>query len=738
MSRVLGPALLAVCLSSPLRAAEPQFWKVEGASDFLQGSVEGVSIDSEGHLRLAPEITVLHDPEAPYVWCVTRDRKGVLYVGTGNDGKVFRIEAGKASLLFDAPELEVHALAVAPDGRVFVATSPDGKVYAVDAAGSVETFYDPSEKYIWGLAFDPQERLLVATGSGASLYRVDKEGAATLLFSSPETHLTALAVDGKGVTYAGSAPDGIVYRIDASGKVFVLDDTAYREIKSLQPAADGSLFVAAVDAKEDSSRAAPPATAPTAAMPAQAPEVIVTEAFSLPAPSAAAPAQPARPLPASRTSAPKGAVLRVLPTGEVDTLWTSAEDMPHSLLTLGEGVLVGTGDKGKVYGVRTDRTWTMVASFPADQVTGLHHGEDDAVLAVTANPGKVYSIAGRPGREGTFTSPVKDAEAVSTWGRVRWEASVPPGATLSLQTRSGNTSDPDSTWSEWSAAYAQKGGDPVTSDRARFIQLRATLGGKDGVTPVLHSVSVAYLQRNLRPEVEEITVHPPGEVFQRPLTVTGELEILGLDPSDAPEPRPAGSSVARPRAGPVTSYSRRLYQRGIQTFTWKASDPNGDTLVYDVYYRAVGDERYRPLRTGLSDPVLAWDTSTVPNGRYTVKVQARDTPSNPESLALDGAKESAPFDVDNTPPNVTATLIARKPARVRAVVKDDSSLIRKGEFSVDGGSWREVHPVDGINDASEETYEFDVAEKGATGPRTVVVRATDLLGNTASARVEVP
>src|SRR6185436_6664060 len=131
--------------------------------------------------------------------------------------------------------------------------------------------------------------------------------------------------------------------------------------------------------------------------------------------------------------------------------------------------------------------------------------------------------------------------------------------------------------------------------------------------------------------------------------------------------------------------------------SWAADDPNNDPLVYDIYYRALRDTRFRLLRKGLTEGVLAWDTSTVPNGRYVMKVVASDTPGNPESLALSGEKESAPFDVDNTPPVVTATLMPGSPARVRAVVKDDSSIVRKAEYSTDGGRWQEVHPTDGIN-----------------------------------------
>ncbi len=726
---------LAAVAALPLLAAQPQFFRIEGARDFLDGDNEGVSVDSEGRLRLAPESRMLHDTEAPFLWCLARDGQGSVYAGTGNDGKVVRVARdGKAALAFDAPELEVHALAVGPDGRLYVGTSPDGKVYAIDATGIGVPFFDPEERYIWALVFDPAGNLYVATGSEGKVHRVDPKGEAKVVLTASDTHVMALALSPQGDLLAGSSPNGILYRADSSGKVSVLHDSSYREIKALDRGPDGSLYALAVDGKAaEEPRPAPVPLPPPAPTPAPgiptAPEVTVMESFSFPP-------QAQQPAPRGDTRSPsiKGALLRVWPTGEVETLWSSSDDLPHALLRIDDGILVATGNKGKLYRVAEDRTWTMVAAFAAEQVTALLRSGADFVLG-TSNPGKLYTLGTRPGAAGTFTSKVKDTETVSTWGRIRWEAELPAGSAVEVQTRSGNTANPDPTWSEWSAPYKQKEGDPILGERARYLQVRAVLSGKDGGTPVVDSIGAAYLQRNLRPQVQAVTIHPPGEVFQKPLSVTGEIEILGVEPGEGPEARPSASASPRPPGfGHPTAYSRRLYQRGMQTFSWKAEDPNGDSLVYDVQYRAVGDTKLRTLRRATSDTVLAWDTATVPNGRYVIKVIARDSPGNPESLALSGDKESTPFDVDNTPPSVGAVL---EGTRIRATVSDDWSIIKKAEYSVDGGRWNEVHPVDGINDARQERYDITPGPFTEPGPHLLVVRATDLLGNVASARVEL-
>jgi hypothetical protein len=743
--------LLFVSVASVASAAQPQFWRIEGSREFLEGDTEGLSVDSEGRVRLAPAARPLHDPEAPTVWALARDREGRIYAATGNEGRVYRVDgAGTASVAYDAAELEAHALAVDADGRVYAASSPDGAVYRLDRSGRGETFFDPAEKYIWALAVDRQSRLLVATGAEGRVHRVPVEGGSAgtgeVILSGLDGHITSLAVDGAGNIYAGSSPAGIVYRIDPAGKVFVLHDAPFREVKALAVADDGSVYAAVIDGRErDDSRAPlpaiPVAPTPTPAPSAPAGEVTVTESFSI-AGVALPPAIPAQRADSSR-GATRGAVLRILPGGDIETLWSSSEEMPHSLAVEDGGVLAGTGNKGKLYRIRNDRTWAMLASFPAEQVTSLLRGGGGAVHVATSNPGRVHVLESQPARSGTFVSPVKDTETTSTWGRVRWEGVTPAGTRIEVQTRSGNTGVPDATWTPWSAPFAGREGAPIASEKARFLQLKVVLTGDGGPTPILDTLTAAYLQRNLRPQIQAVTVHPPGEIFQRPLSITGDTDILGYDgpmPADIRATAATGSSTSstggRTSSAASPSFGRKMHQRGLQTFSWKADDPNGDTLSFDVHYRRVGDTQYRLLRKATDEAVVAWDTSTVPNGRYVLRVTASDAPSNPESLALAGDRESAPFDVDNTPPDVVVSAAGR--GRVQAIVRDESSQVRRAEFSVDGGRWQEIHPGDGINDALEERYDIALPALTGPSPHIVVVRASDVLGNVSTGRVEVP
>jgi outer membrane protein assembly factor BamB len=732
---VFALSALVVAAVPVLHAAGPQFWRLEGARAFLEGDIEGLSLDSDGRLRLGASPRRLFDPEAPNAWCVARDARGVLYVGTGNDGRVLRVEGTRGSVLFDSDELEVHAVAVGPDGRVYAATSPDGAVYAIDADGKAARFFDPPETYIWALAFDRSGALYVATGGEGRVHRVSPDGKSETVLTSTETHILSLAIDGRGRVYAGSAPEGLVYRIDGPGKVFVLLDSAFREIKALDVSEDGSLYAAAIDGRtsESPAKATPaPATSGAGAVVA---EVTVSESYAV-VPTSGGAAVTLGPTGAEGAAAPpKGALLRIRPTGEIDTLWNSTEDVPHSVVRSGPDVLVGTGNKGKVYRVGDEGQWALVATLPAEQVTALARGSAGGVALVTANPARVLSLDATLAAEGTFLSKVKDTDTVSSWGQISWEGVAPPGTEVHVQTRAGNTATPDSTWTDWSPPATRAQGEPIRSEKARFLQLRLTLAGKAGASPTVEAVAAAYQQRNLPPVVKSITVHPAGEAFQKPISVSGEPEILGLDPD--PLSDRAVSQRAPAGSPPAISFSRKLYQRGLRTFSWQAEDPNGDTLLFDVEYRAVGDERWRPLRTGLDEPVFAWDTATVPNGRYLLRVVASDAPSNPPAFALTGWKATVSFEVDNLPPSIVATLDPRGDKRIHVVVRDDASPVRKLEMSIDAGRWEEVQPIDGIADSLEESYEIPLPP-GTGRPRIVVLRATDLLGNVATARVDAP
>src|SRR2546429_7778240 len=244
---------------SSVSAGGAVVWEVTRGGELVKGEGHGVSVTDNGVLTLAPRFNQLLNTEQPYVWSTAIDAAGNVYLGTGHDGKIFRVTTdGKGTLLYKASELDVTALAVGNDGALYAGTSPDGKVYRVTPDGKAEVYFDPNDKYIWSLAILRDGSLAVGTGDNGKLYRGRAAGAkpeSSLLINTNQTHVMSLAVNQQGDLIAGTDPGGLVLRISPDGKAFGLYDAPLREIHALAPAADGSIYALALSDASATTRA---------------------------------------------------------------------------------------------------------------------------------------------------------------------------------------------------------------------------------------------------------------------------------------------------------------------------------------------------------------------------------------------------------------------------------------------------------------------------------------------------
>jgi sugar lactone lactonase YvrE len=725
--RIFGAAVAAGVLAVSTLSAAPGFWQAATQAEFLRGDVEQLSIDEHGRLTLGPALTRVHDAGVPFVWTVVSGADGAVFLGTGNDGQVIRVDRdGKATVFYDSPEMEVHALAVAPGGGLYVATSPEGRIYKVDAKGQAETFFDPDDKYIWSLAVDRAGNVFAGAGDKGVVYRITPEGKGEPFFATKASHAVALAFDSRQQLLVGTGSPGRIFRVDNAGKGFLLLDSTYQEIHALRVDPKGVIYAAAQSGRPpgdgddpDESTSQPPQVTPS--IPNVSTEItsITVVDAGVTASSGGAGGAP------ERRSTAAGAVFRVQPDGLWDQIWKSGDDAPYDIAIDPDGsLLVATGSKGKLFRLSGNPVRALlVTRVPAQQATLIARAGDRTYIA-TSNPGLLMAISPERATRGTFESEVKDARLVSSWGVVAWKASVPAGARVEVFTRSGNTQTPDEAWSPWAGPYDDADGSPITSPKARYLQWRAVLTGTTA-SPILTSLTTAYLPRNVRPQVASITVHPPGVVFQKPFS-SGETEIAGLD-EDASDRRNGGPSTPPLGGGPALG--RRIYQKGLQTFVWKADDDNSDELIYDVSYRREGETTWRLLKGDLRDTLLVWDTSSVPNGTYVLKVLASDRKANPPDAALGGELESSSFDIDNIAPTVQIGSIRKDNAMfvISADVRDADSAVSRVEYSLDAQRWQMAFPRDGILDAKLETFEIRLDE-GSAG-RALVIRATDALGN---------
>jgi hypothetical protein len=716
--------------SSRASAGEPVIWETGSRAEILRGDARGISITDTGAFMLAPRFTQLFDTQQPFVWSSAVDRDGSVYLGTGHDGRIFRVTAdGRGSLVYDATELDVTALVVGRDGALYAGTSPDGKVYRISADGRAETYFDPPDKYIWSLAVMADGSLAVGTGDNGKLYRIRAAGARpedALFVDTNETHVISLAVDARGDLIAGTDPGGLVLRISAEGKAFALFDSSLREIHALAPAPDGSVYALALS--DSASVTRPGATAGATSSGTDSSGGTVTTSVTITGieDSSGAAGQTAS---RSRNdlSNARSAVFRLLPDGGTDVLWSSQTVTAFAVAPAPEGgsVLIGTSDKGRIYSVTDNGRDTLLLQSTEGQVSSfIVRGRE--VFAASSNQGKLFRFSTEPVSEGTFESAVRDAKLVSSWGRIWWQGQ----GGVELQTRSGNSERPDMTWSDWSAPYTDPRGAQVSSPRARYIQWRARLrsAGAGGTALArLEDVSIAYLPRNVAPEVLSITILPVGVGLQQAVQIQTDpnIEASGLDPSIF---------------GPVaTAPPRRLYQRGARSFQWQAEDRNGDTLEYAIYYRSLGESSFRLLKEKLRENFYTVDSAALADGRYIFRIVVSDAPENPGGQALTGERTSEPVDIDNTPPSVRAEGAAQATVdnvRARFIVEDATGRLKRADVSIDGGPWRAVSPDDGIADNERESYTLDLQIAGA-GEHTISLRAFDSSGNVGSARVTV-
>jgi hypothetical protein len=720
----------------PAHGSSARFFQAATQTDFLKGELENLSVDSRGQLTLGPRTELVYDASSPVLWTMLPRPDGSLLVGSGNDGKVFRVDnQGRGTTFFDAQELEVHALAAGADGTVFAGSSPDGKIYKIDRAGAATTFFDPEDKYIWALAVDARGNVFAATGEKGIVYRITPDGKGEPFFKTKATHATALTFDSSGRLLIATESPGRVYRVETSGRGFLLLDTPFDEVRGLRFDAKGVLYVVAQTGRDRGSSPSTPDTSddrstdkPAGADSGRAPVPTVTTEITsvtlVDSPSSGTGSVSED----SRTA--KGAVYRIAADGLWDRLWESRDDAPYDVALDGSGrLVVATGNNGKIFRLEGEPLRpTLVTRAGAQQVTALQVSGSGPLYFTTANPGKVYRLSAEPAERGTYESQVFDAGTVSTWGAVRWHGQ-PDAGRIEVSTRSGNSSTPDDTWSPWSDRYGDAKGSPISSPNARYLQWRAVFnrGGQNALT----SIAAAYLQRNVRPQVRSVTIHPPGIVFQKPYS-NAEPDLAGFDNQTTPD-RKLSAAAANQSSG--SSMGRRGYEKGLQTIGWKADDENGDDLTYDVEYRREGESAWKRLRTAVTESIIVWDTTTVANGTYFIRVVASDAPSNGADGALTGDLDSSAFDVDNSAPSITVRNVrtADNATRVSLEISDDQSVIQRVEWSRDGQEWQAIFPQDGIADSRNERYEIPVT--GAIGPRGLIVRATDAMNNVATTEV---
>lgn len=699
------------------------FWEINKQIDIERGDTQGVSVSDKGIISLSPTFNEIFNTEQPFIFSTASDNAGNVYLGTGHEGRVYRVDkSGKGSILFDSNELDITAMAVDKNGILYVGSSPDGKVYKITSDGRAADFFDPEDKYIWSLAFDKTGNLFVGTGDKGIVYKVDSGGRGNVFIKTNEKHVISLAPDKEGNIIAGTDPGGLVLQLNPSGKAFALFDSPLREIHQIAVGPDGTIYALAVSGQTGDKSTTTSTTSSGSNAEAIA-TVTVAASFEDDVTLANTGSSTTSFVTTSQssttdTTSSKAVLYQITPDGGNDVLWTTKDTTALGLALGKDGnVLVGTTQKGRIYSIEPKgKNSTLLVQSSEEQTTCLIN-TSSGIYATSSNSGKLFRLGTETLKEGTYTSPVQDTKLTAVWGRIAWRSN----GNIELQTRTGNTETPDTTWSDWSSVYQNsENNQQISSPPARFIQWRAKLL----LGASLNSVKVAYLPRNVAPEVTKVTILQPGvalqDIPQQP--IDPGIISAGLDP--------IGFGL------PTNIQPRKVFQKGARSLQWQAEDRNSDTLIYSIFYRTTAESEWHLLLNDLKNNYYTLDADALPDGKYTFRVIASDLPSNSLNRALKGELISDVVDIDNTSPQISpsqARLNGRQ-VEVSFSVTDNVSILRRAEYSVDGGAWQVVFPEDGLADSRTETFVVKT-EVSQPGEHIISLRCYDESANSGNSKV---
>jgi Bacterial Ig-like domain (group 3) len=765
MRRLTLLILLALLIATPVIAVSTSHWTQDNEADFKPGTFHNVVVTNLGDLKLSRAVTNLleQDPKVSAVYSLAADKDGTVYAGTGPQGVLLQIKADKISTIAQLEDgTSIFSLLVGTDGAVFLGTGGSkGEIYKIDKPGDKphSIFQADGVQYVWAMVQTSDGNIYAATGPTGQLFEIKPDASHTSILTTKQNNLLSMISDGGDMLYIGSDPNGLVYRFNRkTHDLFVLYDAGESEISALALDSKGDLYVGTAQASEPPAAAAdtsesddigrpeggpggvpiqaePPANPKPPAVPKpnpgqpdpipDIPKKMMIMADDppdpgQPTPPAPAPpgtpqsqpanAKPGAPLtsgppPVVPTPAPAGNAIYKIDTSGFVTEIFRQQVMIYSIVEHAGTLLVGTGNDGMVYQIDPDQDETVViARVDPKQVTSLLPTSDGRIILGLSNAGGLAVMDSGYASTGTYVSPPIDATQISQFGKIELHGSLPAQTSLTVSTRSGNVKEAsEAGWSNWSDEQPASQFVATNSPPARLLQYRLTFSTKAPTTsPVVRNVDVAYLMPNLPPQIKSIKVTVGGKSTPPP-------------PSDSDHDA-ASPSVPAGR---------------IQTIVWDATDPNEDPLVYTLYYRTAASAPWILLKNKLHDATYEWDTRSVPDGRYQIKVVASDAAANPIGQGKTTSRISDSILVDNTPPVMgdITTQINGGDVIVKLRAADRTSIVAAVDYAVDSAlDWQSVASADKMFDSPTAEATFTVPGL-SPGTHQIVVRATDARGN---------
>jgi WD40 repeat protein len=251
------------------------------------------------------EKSVFFDPKTKYIWDLAFSSDGTLYVATGDKGQIFAVNpSGKGELFYSSDEAHIRVLAFDPSGNLIAGTEPNGRVLRVshssaksprsnkseDKSAQGFVLYETAKREVTALAISPDGTIyLSAIGEkqrnvtpapsavfvtpqvtttitnspgvsaaqsttpsvllpfppvvSSSIYRISANGAPDELWSSREDVVYSLGLGADGRLLAGTGNNGALLGIDSKGVFAQLAKSGSAQITGISRSKDGKVFV---------------------------------------------------------------------------------------------------------------------------------------------------------------------------------------------------------------------------------------------------------------------------------------------------------------------------------------------------------------------------------------------------------------------------------------------------------------------------------------------------------------
>lgn len=692
-------------ICSSVVAADPRIVSFETQDDFVTGRTDGIRIDWKGRLLPGGHLTSIGQLDTVHsIWAVLETTNGDVIFGTGTDGGVRKIGRGlsidSATTLLDLPGAAVHSLARLSNGTVLAGTAPDGRISSVTPDGTTGVFLESGQGYVWAIEEAENGNIWVACGSRAVVLRCSRDGEIQRKWDLPADHARCLTLQGKSVWIGTSNPGG-VYCITPDDDIRTIYAAQENEISSIRAGDNGVIWFSGVNALSASSSDDKPESN-----------------------------DPARASNSNRNET--GAIYRIDRDLSIERWWITRNGPIYNLVVINGRPIAACGPKGHLYEIMDAYRADLIAAHGKKPILSMFAGPGTLTCS-TGGPGELVRVTlDAPSDESSYESRVLSYENTTRWGRIGIGFRPSDSIELHLETRSGNSVEPDEYWSEWTTVDMEGNSGPITSPPAMNLQwrMKCTPGNRKPIE--LSPVSISSTSVNRKPRLSDIRVYPVskgvfadqqggnGKVFRQEfddgLKVEYQIKLRGV---------PDGFGKGE-----------WFKLRGMRTVAWEASDPDNDKLVFDIAIapeRDMTSDHWTSIERDYTSPILSFDSTSFPDGKYVIRVTATDLPSNPKNTEKTADILSRPFRIDNSPPSVSdfsAHASDDPPAViVEARVSDQASRLRSFEYSTDADVWYGCTSRDGIIDTESESIHLVVAP--CEGPE-IFLRITDEHENSAT------